>query len=719
MPTVDDALALAARGYAIFPCRGKKPAIRGGGGFKGASKDEATIRAWWADHPSANIGVATGAVSGFWALDIDTKNAGDETLAQWEKEHGILPKTVAVITGTGGMHYYFKYTKPISCNAGKLGPGIDIRADGGYVIAPPSVHPDTGRAYAWELSALPEETPLVEAPIWLDAKLEAARSKDQLEIVGIPSGQKLTHNRNVTLTAIGGRLRRLGASQETLAAALHGYNRDLFEVPLQEAEVMAIAKSLARYAAEGIPPEVRETDMGNAKRLVMRHGGLIRYVPNIGWHLWDGARWAVDKEDAVIELAKDVANWMFADAETVKDANHRKAAMRWAITTQASARIKAMVDLAKSDPALVARADDFDADPMLFNCPNGTLDLRTGKLKPHRKEDLISKVGRVNYNPDADMTVWLSFINKIFMCEKGLDYKLDAQYVKTLAGYFLSGDIRDEALYIANGDGQNGKTTLFEGLAHVMGDYAQTAAVETFLSRKEDKIPADLAMLKGARLVLASEPEAQRRLAVALVKSVTGGDQILARFFHKDFFPYRPQFKVVLATNHLPVIKDTDHAIWRRIRDIVFGYRIPDNEKDGHYKRWIRETHGEAILLWAVQGAADWVDSGYALIQPKHVQQATAAYREGQDLLGTFFLERCTVAPDVQAGAKALYQAYCAWCQDSGEHPKAQRTFGMSLRERGFKQGHARWGDLWEGIGLKEETAPSLPETERGEMEAD
>jgi putative DNA primase/helicase len=270
-------------------------------------------------------------------------------------------------------------------------------------------------------------------------------------------------------------------------------------------------------------------------------------------------------------------------------------------------------------------------------------------------------------------------------------------YAQRVAGYSLTGDTREQCLFYFHGPGANGKTTLMETLRAGMGDYAQQADFETFLQQKNPTIRNDLARLKGARMVSAIEADATRKMAEALIKHITGGDTIIARYLHQEFFEFQPQFKIFLAANHKVSIHGTDHAIWRRIRLIPFDVTIAEDKQDRDLPRKLRvELPG--ILAWAVEGCLKWQREGLGM--PDEVRTATEGYREEMDILSGFIGERCLIDDRLKTTAKDLYQDYLEWCHDTGEKGVSQRTFGMRLSERGLTKRRTGGGYQWLGIGL-------------------
>ncbi len=350
-----------------------------------------------------------------------------------------------------------------------------------------------------------------------------------------------------------------------------------------------------------------------------------------------------------------------------------------------------MIAAARTEEGIAVTPSAFDRDPWLLNVANGTLDLRSGVLRPADRADRLTKLAPVAYDPAARCPTWLTFLDRV------LDGKAEViAFLQRAVGYSLTGDISEHCLFLLFGTGRNGKSTFLETLSATLGDYAMTTPTDTLLVRREGGIPNDLARLPGARLVSASESEAGRNLAEALVKQLTGGDTISARFLQAEFFDFKPSFKLWFRTNHKPTIKGTDDGIWSRIKLIPFTQRIPDSEMDKRLpERLVAELPG--ILTWAIDGCLAWQREG--LGTPTAVAQATAEYRGEMDVLATFLADCCEVGPDHRCTAKELYGAYTRWAEESGERVASQKAFGLRLAERGFVSARAHGGvRLWAGL---------------------
>lgn len=445
-----------------------------------------------------------------------------------------------------------------------------------------------------------------------------------------------------------------------------------------------------------------ETDMGNARRLVLLHRDRLRYVPGLGWLCWDATRWDRDADGAAMRLAKatvlsilDEAKAMFqtaaAEGDDAKRDKLQKAAnsrLRHAQRSQGQPRLEALLVCASTERELVAHADDLDADPWLLNTPNGTIELRTGELHPHEPDDLITKITGAQFDPAIATPHWDAYLRTSLQ-----DPDLIAAYQRRI-GYTLTGDTREQCIFIVAGDGENGKTTGAETIATMLGDYATAADAATFTTAASDRAArSDLARLRGARMVTADEIDAGAQLAESLVKRLTGGDRITARYLYRDEFEFRPVMKLWLTVNHLPTVHGDDHAIWRRLQIIPFEKRIQQPDKN-----LSRKLRGElpGILAWALQGCIDWQRHGLGTCGA--IDHAGGAYRQREDRLALFIEERCELDATGRVENGELRDAYHAWENARGDTPMSD-LFDR-LDKRGFATGKSNGKRIRKGLRL-------------------
>jgi putative DNA primase/helicase len=378
-----------------------------------------------------------------------------------------------------------------------------------------------------------------------------------------------------------------------------------------------IAASVGTYKPGPEKPAMR-TDLGNAQRMVWHHGADLRYSAE--WHkwlLWTGTHWQADLDEEVIRRGKQTALSISEEAKRIEDEAEKQLLWKWFAQSQNMARIKAMIESARSEREIAVQQTVFDTNSMLLNTLSGTIDLKTGELRQARRSDLITKVCPVVYDPHARCPTWDRFLHDTFAGDADM-----IGFIQRAIGYSLTGDVREQKLFFLYGTGANGKSTLMETIGFMLSEYAQRAAFATFTQKASDGGPRnDIARMVGARMVIASEVDAGRRLDEALIKMLTGGDKLSARFLFHEIFEFFPQFKVWIFGNHKPQILGTDHAIWRRIDLIPFEVKIPDAEQDKELKVKLRDEL-PGILAWAVRGCLDWQQGG--LREPPQVLAATA-----------------------------------------------------------------------------------------------
>ncbi len=377
--------------------------------------------------------------------------------------------------------------------------------------------------------------------------------------------------------------------------------------------------------------------------------------------------------------------------------DNRRDRLRHARHTANRERLNAMVTVARAlpeRPDIRVRSEVFDADPWLFNCASGTIDLRTGELKPHDPADLITKLSPVAYDPEAKAPRWERFLHEITDGNENL-----IGYLQREAGYALTGLTTEQILHMHLGTGANGKSVFVRSIMAAMGEYAMTTPTETLLTTRS-KIPNDLAALQGARLVTASEPEMGQSLAESLIKLLTGGEPVSVRYMGAEWFQYVPKFKLWLSGNHRPQIRGRDEGIWRRIHLVPFSVTFgPDRREMDLADQLLQELPG--ILAWAVRGCLEWQRVG--LNPPPEVLGATTEYRESEDILAAFFDDCCVLHEGAKVDAGPLYEAYRRWAEASGEKTLSKRGLGLELGRREFRPGKRSGTRFWQGIGLVSE----------------
>jgi len=470
------------------------------------------------------------------------------------------------------------------------------------------------------------------------------------------------------------------------------------------------------------------TDLGNAERYAQQHAEDVRHCKTLGgWYAWDGARWLRDEVLDAQRRAHLTARSIYAEVEELagqiareRSEERRKelaalldAARAWAKKSEAGVRLSAMIGEARAIPPIPVAQETFDADhtALLLNAPNGTLDLELGELRPHDRADLITRVCGMPYDSRAEAPRFLRFLEEI------LPNPEVRAWMRRWAGYCATGVIREHVLPIWYGTGANGKGTLATLIEGVLGDYAIGCPEGFFEETKHRGHQTEIARLRGARLAVASESERAVHLAEAKVKKLTGGESLTGNFMRCDFFTFKPTCKFVLFTNHKPRIRSADDGIRRRVILVNFGVSIPSARRKLDLCEDLLDAEGPGILRWIVDGARELLADGGRLNAPAVIRAATDEYLEGEDVVGRFFDEACTVTKAGDRGLRSkpahLFGAFRKWCEANGEAACDQREFSTRMGLRGFvakKSGGARWY-----LGV----APTADEAEESSRYAD
>lgn len=458
------------------------------------------------------------------------------------------------------------------------------------------------------------------------------------------------------------------------------------------------------------------THLANSHRIRHYFKGRIWYALGAGWILWTGKFWRPDptNEGAIATGFVDTLSRRIAQeaarvtrkASTDEDTERRKALMaqaeallKWAVASENAQVIAAGLKLSKH--ALLIEYRTLNADPWLFNVQNGTVDLRTGQLRPHNPADLITFIAPVEYDPTATCPVWESFVLAIFNGDVDM-----VAFIQRGLGWSLTGVVKERALFFLYGDtGKNGKTTLVEAFMKLVGDcgessygYGRKVGADTFMrSRNSEDNQRKAATLAGPRFICTSEVDEEHRLNEQLIKDITGGDTLEGRRLYQEAFTFKPQFKPWMYGNHKPEIRGTDDAIWSRVRMVPFEVSFKGREDLELAGKLEAELSG--ILNWAIKGCLDWQRHG--LQPPAKVQAATDAYRAEMDVFGPFLAECCVVHRNAEVWANQLYSAYSLWCLENARRPENSTKFGRYLTAKGFRADGTSGRVKRLGLGLR------------------
>jgi putative DNA primase/helicase len=404
------------------------------------------------------------------------------------------------------------------------------------------------------------------------------------------------------------------------------------------------------------------TEVDIADDFVKQHAHELRYVAQWGqWMKYDGQCWREEKTLLVFDLIRNLCKELARESNNKSDIK----------TIKSAKTIAAVERIAKADRRIAATTEQWDADPWLLNTPDGVVDLRTGKVRPHRPDDYMTRMTLVGAQGECPM--WEAHLNLIMNGDAEL-----VAYLQRAFGYSLTGITREHALFFAHGTGANGKGTTFETIAKIMGSYARVAPMKTFTASKIEEHPTELAMLRGARMVMASETEEGRSWAEARIKQLTGGNKIPARFMRQDYFEFTPQFKLWIQGNHKPALRAVDEAIRRRFNLLPFTVTIKKEDRDQKFAEEKLTAELPGILAWMIEGCLKWQRDG--LCPPQAVSQATAEYLKTEDALMQWFADSCVVdagSPGLFTGE--LYSSFKHWSADAGEYVISRKRFSQRL----------------------------------------
>lgn len=441
-------------------------------------------------------------------------------------------------------------------------------------------------------------------------------------------------------------------------------------------------------------------DTGNANRFIDRYGDHYKfsYIMN-KFYVYDGTKWATDDRGAIRQLIDEMIESMKheklivpdnASADEIEEAHDKfRDFIKKTRGTQSKKNI--MNELMHRRPVT---PDDFDKDNMLLNVENGYIDLVSRELLPHDIDKMFSQKANTDYSDKMQPAVWMDFLNDIFNGDKEV-----IRYIQKALGYSLTGSTREQIMFILHGKGRNGKSIFVETISEILGDYSNNMQAKTLMVKKNDSVNTDIARLSKARFVTSSEPNEGFRFDEGLIKQITGGDKVTARFLYAEEFEYTPRFKIWVSTNHKPIITGTDDGIWRRLVLIPFEVQIPEEKVDKDLKyKLLREA--PAILNWISEGAYMWMREG--LKMPDKLKKASEGYRNEMDVVESFIQENCERVEQKEfTKANDLYPVYAAWADDNGEYKMDSKKFGQKMKEK-FDWKRRNYGVVYFGIKIVE-----------------
>ncbi len=422
------------------------------------------------------------------------------------------------------------------------------------------------------------------------------------------------------------------------------------------------------------PSTFMYTELGNAEWFANEYKNKVLSSSQYGWMLWNNKKWEIDETNKVEILATK----LFKKLMSVDD----EAAAKWGKSSQSRKTI--MNSLLLSKALVPVTMDQLDTNKYLLNCQNGILNLKSGDLLPHDSKQLMTKIADVGYEKDAECPTWIKFLESILVDSRGnTDYEL-IRYVQKLIGYSMTGDISEQSMFFLYGGGKNGKSTFINTIKDILGDYSRQTNKETFIAKEHTgNANSDVARLAGSRFVSAVESNEGEKLDESIVKQITGGESIIARFLHKDFFEFTPEFKVFFTTNHRPIVKGTDEGIWRRIKLIPFLATIPEEDRDLQLPVKLKQEVS-GILNWMVEGCLLWQKEG--IKEPDSVEGASEDYRSEMDIILPFLNESCSINPLAKIELKDIYNEYQYYCTENEDYKLKKRAFTRELENKGFQK---------------------------------
>ena len=463
------------------------------------------------------------------------------------------------------------------------------------------------------------------------------------------------------------------------------------------------------------------SDAANADVFAAVHANDLIYTDALGWLWWNGKRWerddhkatawALELSEKMLQEAKEenraallqVADATAKHAETGSeedadalekakaDATRAKAYLTHAKNSRNAVRIKNMLELSK--PGLVIKADKLDANPFDLNTPAGIVDLTSGRLRPHERAAYCSQITQTG--PDnRGMEMWSDFLDTITCGDGSI-----RGFLQLVAGMSLIGAVYQEGIIIAYGGGRNGKSTYFNALGAVLGDYTGSIDIKVITTDRANK-GASLATLRGRRLVITGELEEHQRLSVATLKQLASTDRLVIEEKFKQPETVKQTHTLVLFTNHLPRVGSTDNGTWRRLIVVPFNATIPSGTGIQNYADVLAKEAGGAILTWAIEGAVNFVRNGFRLDIPEVVEEATEAYRARENWLDSFINERCIREPNARVGAADLYREYREWAESTGDYVRRLNDFTATMEAAGYHKITPKGKKVWEGLRL-------------------
>lgn len=721
----DAGLSLLAWGY----INGNKKPLHSWKDLQRRRMSRARVQSIFSEEERANIGIITGKLSGLVVIDCDNDEAVD-----WATNN--LPATPWTVQTGRGMQFGYAYPATVVRNIQNAfqldkdepGPRIDVRGEGGYVAAPPSIHKSGHVYHFWEempvidrIATLPRYSPnwlperktpsLPTAPArpvqqdrafkrasaWMKKRDPAIQDQggdthtfltaaNLLNDFGLNDAQAwdllVEWNRTCIPPWSDKGLREKFNSAKKNGQAARGSKPDNHgpsEHELIETEVANWATRTGdrEEIEDEEVPTFPQNDSGLADQLLYFYGNKMRFChPWDKWLIWDGSRWRKDDRGMAMHFAKQAA---------IKNPDPS-----FVNKSLSGAKLAVAVNLAKHSIHHTVTPEMLDRRPFDLNVYNGTIDLSTGELRKASPGDHNTKLCPVSYDPQATCPRWMQFLSEIFLGDTEL-----VRYMQQAVGYSLTAAQTDHLFFFCYGEGSNGKTTFLKTLLSMTGDYGRQTPHDLLMEKKFNAHPTELAFLQGLRIAIGTEVKEGSGFDEGRLNMLTGSDIVTARFMRGDFFDFLPTHHLWLAGNHKPRVKAATHGIWRRMRLIPFLAKFEGKHIDKSLPDHLL-TELPGILAWAVRGALDWKRNGFTT--PEIVAQETQRYRSEENLFGTFVADRYTLDPDARVSCKNFRSDYVQWCEDEGPKPLGARAMGARMRAMGFTIIKSSGVRHWKGL---------------------
>lgn len=726
MSQIEAALTYLSKGWSVFPVHvwqengkwKKRPLVD----WKSLQTERPSIdqvKEWFTLHSDAAIGLALGRVSGLIRIDVEGPVPSDK--------YPIPAGGIEFTTISGGKGYLFGYMDGASTKVVWRGSGdhqeLRVQSAGAYTVVPPF------QGYTWVC-----EGPVTRMPDWLynlyiedmlrDTTKELRPTLREPEREDVLEALKHIPADDYDMwIQVGMALKSAGEEYFEVwdawsrTSAKYALNNGMYDVRKKwdgfHGGIDGVTTRSLYYWAEQYdgwkPPNRHEplTDRGNANMLVRAGLGRIHHSSVWGWVSWDGKKWQKggDAEKIVQEMqkgviqsridetVKSIARLLKKDDDEIKGKHKQKLnTLRRIHSLDQEVHYRGARALASSDPSVTIDHKVFDASPMLFNCVNGTLDLRTSELRDHCVDDKITVLCNTPYDPTAKAPLWEKFLIDVIPDD---DVRT---FVQQFLGCCLTGDTTAQIMPVFWGSGANGKSTMIQVLFHVLGDdYSMKAKRDLLIASRQSSHPTSIARLCGKRFVACVETDEFGRFDEPLLKELTGNDSIAARFMRQDEWEFIPTHKLILATNHKPEVRGTDDAIWRRIPLVPFTQQFKGDRCDPDLKdKLLLEAPG--ILAWMVRGCEQWLANNKKLVMPNAVQAATKEYRFEQDKIALFIEDMCETGEGFECHSGKLMETYTSWCLANRHPPMNGQKFGRVMTEKGFPLARSKYRT---GIKLK------------------